>query len=448
MQARRSIFTKLVLAAIVFTLVLLASLWLLVDQSMRDSINDAAQAQVDTDLAGLVDIYASGGEEELVRRIEDRLAIISVEANTPHYMLANDAGKILAGDIEQWPELDPRVSETGLIVIGEGTQAYARATQLGPELRLLVARETNAGAPILRRVGVVFLGGGTIVLILVALTGRFAATRLQRRIGRINHAFRDPTSDTLEQLPSRAERDEIDELARHSAAVLSRQARLMEAYRDTSDQLAHEIRTPLMHLDRRLVKALEENPSQNVSAGIVDARAEIRRLVSMLESLLDIASSKASAGDRQRLECFDLSAMLTRLCELYADSAEESGHLFSWEISPDVAFEGEQMQLTRMVTNLLDNAFKYVPAGGSVRLSLDAGPRLKVCDNGPGIAESESERVFSRFYRGAAGKAQDAAGGSGLGLALSRAIAERHGLQLTLEDNEPGACFCIAPQEN
>ena len=103
------------------------------------------------------------------------------------------------------------------------------------------------------------------------------------------------------------------------------------------------------------------------------------------------------------------------------------------------------MQLTQLVTNLLDNAFKYVPSGGSVHLSLAAGPVLTVADDGPGIGEADREKVFRRFYRSPG----DAAGspGSGLGLALAKAIAERHDLSIAVAPSERGATFVVRARE-
>ena len=218
----------------------------------------------------------------------------------------------------------------------------------------------------------------------------------------------------------------------------------LEASRIKSEFLAnmsHEIRTPLMHLDQRLVKALQEPLPPNVSARIVDARADIRRLVGMLESLLDIASSKARTGDRHGLAPVNLSELATRICNLYADSAEESNHSFVWDIAPGVCLDGEESQLTRLMTNLLDNAFKYVPEGGTITLTLQPGPVLTVADDGPGVPPNHAERIFERFYRGDGREAGQT--GSGLGLALARAIAERHGLTITLEPVDKGASFRV-----
>lgn len=439
---RRSIYARLIWAAIGLSLVLLAGLWLITDWTVRDAMRDAAQDQVDVDLAGLVDIYASGGQRELELRIKDRLAIISVDTNTPHYMLATDDNERIVGDVTSWPALDAAVSEADFVTIGEGTEVFARATRLAPDVKLLVARETNGGANILRQIMLVFLTGGALILLCVAASGRLATARLSQRIDNINRALHNQDASEVSALLDRSSGDEIDDLATNAAAALDRLSRLMSAYRDTSDQIAHEMRTPLMHLDRRLVRALEAQPGEQVAARLVEAREEIRRLVGTLESLLDIAASKARQGDRSGLEPIDLSALLTQLCELYADSAEESGHRFDWQIATGVTIEGVPMQLSRMVSNLLDNAFKYVLSGGTVTLTLEHGPVLVIADSGPGIPLAERPYIFDRFYRGKQAKATDP--GSGLGLALAHAIAERHDLSLTLDDTSTGASFRIA----
>jgi signal transduction histidine kinase len=198
-------------------------------------------------------------------------------------------------------------------------------------------------------------------------------------------------------------------------------------------------------LDGKLVKALASSPATRVEEKLTEARKDIRRLIRLLESLLDIAANKARKGEILGLTNTDLSVLTERICELYADSAEESGHAFSWDIAPGVELPVEEAQFARLVTNLLDNAFKYVPSGGEVRLSLEPGPRLVVEDNGPGIEPEERQRIFERFYRGKCGT--DDAQGNGLGLALAQAIAIRHGLEIALEDTTSGACFVVARRD-
>lgn len=446
-EARRSIFSRLVLAAIGLSLTLVFALWFVTHQTVASTLNEGAAKEVDVDIAGLVDIYATSGVEELRQRIADRIALTPAEGSTPHYLLANNAGDAIVGDIAAWPALDPMVSETGVIPIGEVSHGFARAVQLGPNLKLVVARRTDRSDAVVKNIAIAFAVGGSLFVALVALLGRLAALGLQRRIGRINLAFRDPQKES--EMAQGSSGDEIDELAGHSAQALVRQRGLMEAYKETSEQLAHEMRTPLSHLDNRLLKALEAAPAPKVAERLIEARAEIKRLVQTLESLLDIASSKSRRGDKSGLAVFDLSAMVTGLCELYSGSAEETGHTLTWSISPDVMIEGDERQLSRLVTNLLDNALKYVPSGGTITVTLEEGPELVIADNGPGISPADREHIFDRFYRGQSNTGVSDASvvhesevhGSGLGLALAKAIAQRHGFQLTLEQSEVGASF-------
>jgi signal transduction histidine kinase len=442
----RSIFTRLVVGAILLSLTLLAGLWWLTHASVGAALQDAARSEVDVDLAGLVDIYATGGRAELAARIADRVAFIPDDGGAPHYLLADDRGRRIAGDLAAWPPLNPAVSESGIIATDAGGRAYARAVQLAPDLRLVVARGIAIEAPVGSSIALAFAAGGAVFVALVALLGRLAARGLQRRIGQINLAFREPEGAAQLAASAHPARDEIDELAAHSAAALVRVGDLLAAYKDMSEQLAHEIRTPLSHLDNRLVKALASRPEPAVAERLAEARGEIRRIVQMLESLLDIAASKAHRGNRAGLAPVDLTALVSGICELYASSAEEAGLELDWTLAPGIIIDGDERQLRRLVTNMLDNALKYVPAGGRIAIGLSDGPELIVADNGPGIDPQDRERIFERFYRGRGGG--EGAPGSGMGLALARAIAERHGLALTLEPPAGGpaggAVFRIA----
>lgn len=445
-EARRSIFSRIVAGAILLSLVLLAGLWWLTHETVSTTLQEAARAEVDVDLAGLADIYATGGKAELEARIADRIALTPLEGSAPHYLLADDSGRVIAGDLKVWPPLDPAVSESGVIAIGANSKGFARAVQLGPDLRLVVARGIDIETPVLSGITTAFVAGGGVFIALVALLGRFAALGLQRRIERINLAFREPQDGAGLAATGQIDGDEIDELTAHSGAALARVNDLLAAYKDTSEQLAHEIRTPLSHLDNRLVKALAEKPEPAIAERLDEARGEIRRIVQTLESLLDIAASKANRGDRSGLATVDLGALVSGICELYAGSAEEAGLTLDWTVAPDVTIKGDERQLGRLVTNMLDNALKYVPAGGHITVTLEPGPVLVVADDGPGIDPRDRERIFERFYRGRSQGGETS--GSGLGLALAHAIAERHGLALTLEEpaegGPGGAVFRIA----
>ncbi len=447
---RDSIFARLVVWAMLVSVGVTLLLWAVTYTTLDRSSRAALVRAVDVDLAGMADIHASGGQSELAKRIEDRLALATDDGNASHYLVANNAGQRITGDIAAWPKLDARLSEAGYITLPGDAPAYARATQLAPDLKLLVAREYGYDSALARRISWAFLAAGGLAAAVVGLLGRWRANRLARRVGRINRAFREPDQPSLEALEEgSAETDEIGELTRHTSEALAHLRRMVGAHRETTDQVAHELRTPLMHLDNRLVKALAKAQDEDDRRLLSDARAEIRHVIALLESLLDIATSEARKGDRLGLSPVNLSHLVNRIGELYADSAEDSGHVFTRSIMPGITCQGEEMQLTRLITNLLDNAFKYVPAGGTVRLSLEQGPTLSVSDNGPGVPEDERDHIFDRFRRGRSNIQAGEPGrrhSAGLGLALARAIAERHRLTLNLVPSPKGAAFVVAPE--
>lgn len=183
-EARRSIFSRLVAGAMVLSLVLLAGLWWLTHQTVSTTLQEAARAEVDVDLAGLADIYATGGKAELEARIADRIALTPMEGSASHYLLADDRGRRIAGDLAEWPSLDPAVSESGIITIGANSRGFARAVQLGPDLRLVVARGIDIEAPVLSSIAMAFAAGGSPRSGCNAVSGASTLPSASRRTGR------------------------------------------------------------------------------------------------------------------------------------------------------------------------------------------------------------------------------------------------------------------------
>ncbi|RVQ67071.1 HAMP domain-containing histidine kinase [Croceicoccus ponticola] len=439
-----SIFTRLVAWSIAVCTAVVLILGTLVGAKFEQLSVDMQEAAVNADMATLLDAYRDGGQASLASRIDERLNFRTPSGNAPHYLLVAADGRRVAGDLTDWPGID--TGEMTAIPLPDGSYVHARAVDLPAGQRLLVARESAMDEMVLNEIGIAFVIGGLFVVLAVGVAGRITAGRLSKRVGRINAAFKNPDERRLERLDrDRNAQDEIGELTRHSSEALQRLNRLVDAHRDTLDQIAHEMRTPLMHLDARLLRAIRTAPDDAAAQGLVDARGDIRTVIATLESLLDISHSEANRGDPRGLEPVDLSAMIENIADLYAGSAEETGHRFEVDIAPGVTVRGEEMQLTRLVTNLLDNAFKYTQSGGTVCVELVAeGPVLTVADTGPGVPVEDRDRIFERFIR-AKGN-HGASGGSGLGLALARAIARRHGLVLRLKPTLRGACFEVRPE--
>ncbi|WP_066800116.1 sensor histidine kinase [Sphingomonas soli] len=439
---QRSLTTPLILAVAAISLAATALLYAVTMGVIRSETEIGLRATVDTDVAALADIYATGGREELIARMRDRLTMRTSGADQPHYLLADQSGSPIAGDIARWPMLSAENSQADFVTLENGAPVFARATQLAPDLRLVAAREYGGRSALLAHVRTAFLIAGAGVLAAALLLGWFAAARLRRRVDGLNTGLRAIEAGNLQhRLASGAGRDELAELAAHVDELVARLAAVVQAQRNVTDQVAHEIRTPLMHLDTNLLRLIERSADPLLTASLGQVRQDARRIAELLDSLLDIAASEAGRGDRRGFETVDLSEIGESIADLYADSAADLGIDLRTEIVPRVTLPGDRMQLSRVLSNLLDNAFKYAGANAQVTLSIEPGPRITVRDTGPGVPEAFRERIFDRFERGG-----EAGEGHGLGLSLVRAIAARHGLRISCRDADPGAAFVLEPE--
>lgn len=440
--ARGSLVRRSASAVTLIALVAVAILFAVTWTVVVDGQTRMLAATVDADLAGLADIHATAGRAELIARIADRDGLVARDGRRAHYLL-REGTRRLAGDQRRWPALSARASEQGYVALDGNVGGYARATTLASGVELMVAREYGPERATLVRLSIAFLATGALIVLAVFALGWWWMRRLADRLAVINRAYREGDAAGVAALIADSRSDEIGTLARHSGQALARVGRLLEGQRHISDHIAHEIRTPLLHLEGRLRQLMKLDPGGTAELA-ASASNDIRGITTMLDSLLDIAASEASRGDRRGLTPFDLSGLASDLVELYRGSMEEAGLELTATIAPGVGMIGEPMQIGRLVANLLDNAVKYVPAGGTVMLEVQAGPTIVVADDGPGVPAAIAGDVFGRFRRGAnaAGRA-----GHGLGLALARAIAERHELTLTLEPSPRGCRFVVAPEQ-
>jgi len=433
-----SIAVRQTLVSITVMIVAVAALTAATVVTVETSLRDDLLHTVDTDISGLTDSMVRGGWREVAARIGDRTDFITPGHPAAYYRLASPAGGRIAGNLTAVVPGDGRSSTAGEVHEGDDVVLY-RATQLRGGYTLLVGRSLLPVAALRRRMLAIFgvIGVGTVGLALLASS--IAAARLARRVAVLDGTLeRFARGDHAARTALAPGRDELARLAVHVDRHLEWAAHLLTAQRAISDNIAHELRTPLVHLDTRLIRAIEHNHDATVASELDAARSDIRSVVSLFDALLDLALAEAGhlpgAG-----AVFDVSEIAADLAELYDASAEEAGLDFSTRIAPQVTMRGEPMAITRLIANLLDNAIKYVPAGTRVRLIVADGPRIIVEDGGDGIAADDRDRIFARFYRSAGGT------GHGLGLALVKVIAARHGLVARVEDAAPGARFVIEP---
>ncbi len=429
--------------ALVSTAVMLIAVLLLgfvAAATLRQSQNAELLHTIDTDIAGLADIAAQGDLPDLQRRIADRTDFIALSGASPAYLLTDAQGRKLAGNMTAMPGVSADRSQVSEITIGK-EPFLARATRLRGGYILIVGRSRAPAAALMARLITSFSLAAIAAVILSLFAGFLFARSLSGRVQKLNATF--DLFSAGERGARTGETDHADEIAllgHHIDSHLHQIALLLQSQREISDNIAHELRTPLMHLDTRLLSALECNSNETVAAELDQARGEVRSILSLFDALLDIALAESRSGAAHSAAEINLSEIAANFADLYGASAEETGLDFSSRIAPGVKMRGEMMEISRLLANLLDNAFRYVPAGSQIRLAITHGPKIVVEDNGPGVPAEDREKVFTRFHR-----ATSTANGHGLGLALVKVIATRHGLMARVEDAGPGARFIIEP---
>ncbi|ESQ79027.1 HAMP domain-containing sensor histidine kinase [Asticcacaulis sp. YBE204] len=452
----RSLTRPLTLRLVAASVVVCAAAFALVYAGLRQQGEAAIRQTIDTDLAGLVDIYGAQGADGLLGALSARLDLAPTRAEQPYYVLRDPSGKALAGNITTALRLDPVKSEVGKVVLGEddGTAVTgeARATTLRGGYVLIAGRSDAMLQATLAQVRNLFLIAlGLMVAASIFISG-YASRKLRTRVDNLNAVF-----DALEtgQLDARAtvrpDGDELDQLGQHVNAATARIHRLMKAQRDVSDHTAHETRTPLMSVERDIRLAQSASTDPAVLKPLDSALERIRTLLRLLDALLDIASAEAQSGGVKALDEIDISEVARSIAELYELSAEDAGLRLVCDIDEGVTMRADAMQMSRLMVNLLDNALKYGADGQEIRLSVKPGPVIVVEDDGAGVPDAEKSRIFERYRRIATSDGQPAQKGHGLGLALVKAIAERHDLGLKVEDahmdattGQRGARFVVA----
>jgi signal transduction histidine kinase len=231
--------------------------------------------------------------------------------------------------------------------------------------------------------------------------------------------------------------DEFDRLAEVINDMLDRTALLMDGVRQVSNSIAHDLRTPIARARARLEDASAHAAgAEELQAAVDRAVMDLDGVASVFEALLRIAEIEAGAR-RSAFAPVDVAALLADLAELYAAAAEEQGARLLVDAPSPLRVNGDRELIQQAVANLLDNAIKFSPPGGEIRLQAAAhdAVEISVSDQGPGIPEGDRARATDRFFRGETARQTP---GSGLGLALVEAVAQLHGGSLRLDDAEPG----------
>ncbi len=398
------------------------------------------EAAIRADAQGLLEQWQIGGLEALQTTIEDRLAE-NVDDDAI-YLLTDRAMRPLAGNLTGWPGAVVQ-AETfyDLMVSRAGFAGMARVQRfaLPDGSLLLIGRDVESRAP-LRALLTSALLWSLVLLAVLGLVGALVMQRLFRRmIASISAtAVAIAQGDLGRRVRVTGRRDEFDRLAETINDMLDRIGRLMDGVREVSNSIAHDLRTPIARARARLEDAGEHaSGPQELRAALDRAVTDLDGVTAVFDALLRIAEIEAGTR-RSAFADIDLAPVLADLVELYTAPAEERGLTLLYDAPESLPVHGDRDLIGQAVVNLLDNALKFSPAGGIVRLKPTHSPdavSILVQDSGPGIPSADRARATERFFRGELARHTP---GSGLGLALVDAVAQLHGGHLALEDAEPG----------
>lgn len=409
-------------------------------------LTDQIRSTIDAEIQGLAEQQRQGGIRRLVNIIERR----SRGPGASLYLVTTPVGERIAGNVEAIPpgtldhtgesEIEyARSSE----MVETPSRALVRVFMLPAGFRLLVGRDLEER----QRLGIVIRRAAGWSLALVFILGCFASWFVARRVlkrvdGMSETAHAIMAGDLKGRLAIAGTDDELDRLALNLNAMLDRIGELMAGMQQVTDNIAHDLKTPLTRLRNRAEEALRSSRSPDELRTALDgAIEEADNLIRVFNALLMLARLEAGRVSDNMAE-LDLSEIVSGMAELYEPLAEEAGLSLVGEVEPGLRVFGNRELIGQALANLVDNALKYGgPAqGGDGVVAVTArrngaSIELAVADHGPGIPEADRGRVLDRFVRLDTSRSKP---GFGLGLSLAAGVVRLHGGQLRLDDNDPG----------
>ena len=436
----------------------------LVGWKVQQLIDEQVAQTVEADLTGLAEQYAEGGITQLVEAVQRR----SHQPGGGLYLVTTHAGEPIAGNVARLPPgvlAQPGLVETDYLRAGDKLtrhRAVARVFALPSGFRLLVGHDIEESDSLRHIIGSALITSLAWLVLIGTVGGLWVARRVLHRVDLINaKAQTIVASDLSGRLPLAGTGDELDRLVQNLNSMLDRIAVLMGGMKEVSDNIAHDLKTPLTRLRSGAEQALNfakspEDYRQALEKVIDDAD----NLIRVFNALLMIARAEAGAPGEGMTD-FDAATVARDVGELYEPVAEDRGLTLALDVEPGLWLHGSRELISQALANLVDNALKYaapelplvMPADAATSAApapeakLQTGPvrltarrqadriEFSVADRGPGIAPDDRHRVLDRFVRLETSRSRP---GSGLGLSLSAAVARLHNGSLRLEDNDPG----------
>jgi signal transduction histidine kinase len=357
-------------------------------------------------------------------------------------LLTDAARQPLAGNLPAWPDVPATPGDYRIqLDLGDrGPQVgLVHVALLGP-YNLLVARDNRLFAPLEQR----FWYGLTGAVAVLSITGLLAGLIIRRALMSRVDSIRQTVSaiihgDLKHRLPTHLNDDELNTLSRTINGLLDQIELLVHGVRNVSNSIAHDLRTPLAELRSRLEELALMRPSSDETFAEIDgAVMDVDRVIRIFDAILRLAEIDAGMR-RSGFVSVDIAELASTAVEFYAPAAELKSISLTFQSDGPTPVAGDPVLLAQALSNLIENALKFAPEGGTigveVRRHREGAVQIAVADNGPGIDDAEKLKVVERFYRGDASRGTP---GVGLGLSLVQAVAKLHGSALELFDRSPG----------
>lgn len=428
-------------------LVILSLVYATLSYDYFQRLDDRVRQELD-DFAA---VYADNGIAGVDRFVEQKSQ--TIEPDRFYYLVADANFRKLAGDLHGWPNYRSQgegwVSFQLDVLNWEGreidTDFFARTIRLDDGNHLLVARHYGDVIHNAALVGGVLIRSMIVTILLGTFGGLVVGAKSVEQIDRINRTLHRIMSGNLsERIHDDRQRGELQELTININDMLDRIQMLMEGMLQVSDNIAHDLRTPLTRLRNHLSELQERLVDQEEGETVGELIEEADAILATFSALLRIA--RVEAGNRRSaFASVDPRVILLDVVELYEPLAMDKSISLSQSFTPNLRMEGDRDLLFQALANLIDNAIKYTPEGGQISIELvprDGQVEITVADSGCGIPESDYTRVFRRFFRVESARSEQP--GNGLGLSLVWAVVKLHGGTIRLADNHPGLRVSIA----
>lgn len=447
---RTTAFKIVAVYLIVFALFAMAVIGYLARHTQALVVSQITET-IDAEIKNLQDVHADSG----IGRLIDVVVARAQQPGSNLYMVTSFNGAVVAANVtdidnatlsrQGWREISYRRTDEAADSLHD-SRALVRVAFIGG-FRVLVGRDIEERERLRQILAAPARWSLVVIVILGIAGGLFVTRRVMKRIDSMTATSEQiMRGDFGGRLAITGSGDEFDRLANSLNAMLSRIENLMGGLKHVSDNIAHDLKTPLTRLRNRAEEALRHNHTEaDLRHALESTMEESDNLIRTFDALLMI--SRAEAGEvRKAMTDFDAAEIARDVAELYEPVAEESGLTLGIDAPETLPVRGSRELISQALANLVDNAIKHggTTAGSKVTVAArKAGDRIEftVGDRGPGIPEKDRLRVLERFVRLEESRSRP---GAGLGLSLALAVARLHGGDLRLEDNSPGLKVTLA----